>query len=87
MNLAAEISKGKGKGAAEALLKGHADAAKYRSVYNPADHKSSALTRYVTYSKLHFLFWYTSDIMNEVLTSIAVANYLHIVLQMHLLCN
>lgn len=47
MNLAAEISKGKGKGAAEALLKGHADAAKYRSVYNPADHKSSALTRYV----------------------------------------
>ncbi len=46
MNLAAEIKSGnKGGRAAQALLVGQAHAAQFRSICNPADHVSKAMTR------------------------------------------
>lgn len=50
VNLASEISSGKkGRAAAAVLLKGQADAPKYRSIYNPEEHKSETMSRYVQY--------------------------------------
>jgi hypothetical protein len=46
VNLAAEINSGnKGGRAAQALLLGQANAAQYRSICNPEDHTSKAMTR------------------------------------------
>lgn len=47
VNLAAELSSGKGSGAAvEALLKGSAGASKYRSVFDPKQHESKAMKKF-----------------------------------------
>ena len=44
-SLASELASGRGHKAAQALLLGQADAAKYRSIYNPDDHRSEAVSR------------------------------------------
>ena len=45
-NLASEIASGRGQQkAAQALLLGQADAAKYRSIYNPNDHRPNAVSK------------------------------------------
>jgi hypothetical protein len=45
--LASELANIKGTKAAEALFYGQADAHQYRSIFNPAEHKSQSLSQYV----------------------------------------